>query len=489
MADTAPTPEPSLWDRQGLQVRAFLLVAVGLLVPVALLGELGRRGVVELSGRVLMERQLLAQSLAAQIEERFSDDFAKPDAFAPGGSGDVLAARVGLLLRQYRRGDGVVLDLIDSGGAVLASSDHGTARADDVLTAAPVALTPWHLRLRQPRKEAFAAAEALERRMQVLIPVFLGLAAVFTWGAVRSVRRPLALLTASAEHIAAGDLSRPIPRLPEDEVGRLGLALETMRAALASSLEEIRHANAGLEQRVAERTRALELLTAQLKDRDARRAELVRKLLSAQEDERRRIARELHDETCQTVLVLSFGIDTALSASMPEDVRARLKDVKSLASRTLDGLHRVIFDLRPSILDDLGLAAAVRWYAARHLTPLGIAVHAEIEGLDERLPQEIEIPVFRAVQEALMNVARHSEAQSVLIQMSRRDGSLDVEIEDDGKGFVPASVAQPTESGKGLGLLGMRERIEILGGTLTIDSAPGEGARVAFSIPLSSGGL
>jgi signal transduction histidine kinase len=488
MPDAAPPPGPPRWDRRGLQVRAFLLVAVGLLVPVALLGELGRRGVVELSGRVLTERQLLAQSLAAQIEERFNDDFAKPDAFAPGGSAEALAARVGLLLRQYRRSDGVALDLIDSAGAVLASSDHGSEVADDVVTEAPVALTPWHLRLRQRRKEAFAAAEALERRMLVLIPVFLGLAAFFTWGAVRSVRKPLSILTSAAERVAAGDLGRPIPPLPEDEVGRLGGALEAMRAALASSLEEIQRTNAGLEERVVERTRALERLYDELKDRDARRAKLVRKLLSAQEDERRRIARELHDETCQTVAALSVGLDTALKAPSPEAGRERLEEVRRLATRTLDDLHRVIFDLRPSMLDDLGLVPAIRWYVERSLSPLGIAVRCEIEGLDERLPPEVEIPVFRAVQEALTNVARHAEARSVLIQMTSDGRTLSVEIEDDGRGFEPESVAKPSESGQGLGLLGIRERVEILGGTIAIDSAPGEGTRVAFRVPLPEGG-
>jgi signal transduction histidine kinase len=257
-----------------------------------------------------------------------------------------------------------------------------------------------------------------------------------------------------------------------------------MRVALATSLEEITQANATLERRVASRTAELQKLTTDLKDRDARRAELVRKLLSAQEDERRRIARELHDETCQTVAALAVGLDTVRRAASPEEASAKLEDARALASRTLDGLHRVIFDLRPSVLDDLGLASAVRWWVARHLTPAGITARLEIEDLEDRLPPTVEIPVFRAVQEALTNVARHAGAKTVLLQMSRAGGTLSVDVEDDGRGFTPAAVATPSETGQGLGLLGMRERIEILGGTLTLDSSPGSGTHVAFTVPI-----
>jgi two-component system sensor histidine kinase UhpB len=171
-------------------------------------------------------------------------------------------------------------------------------------------------------------------------------------------------------------------------------------------------------------------------------------------------------------------------AASPADAWAKLEDARALASRTLDGLHRVIFDLRPSVLDDLGLVSAVRWWVARHLTPAGITARLEIEDLDDRLPPTVEIPVFRAVQEALTNVARHSGAKTVLIQMSREGGTLSVDVEDDGRGFNPADVATPSETGQGLGLLGMRERIEILGGTLTLDSSPGAGTHLAFTVPV-----
>jgi signal transduction histidine kinase len=450
-------------------------------LPAAILAELVRRGFEDVSRRVGVERQLLARSVAVAVEITVSD---------PGASDPTLReARAGLVLRAFREDRRLAVELLDETGRVFALSNAIPESPDDVAASSPVASTLWRVRVRQPRKDAFAEEIALKRWFGALTPVFLVVAALFAWGAARSVRLPLRALTESADRLAAGDLSQkvPLPSGPagrDDEIDRLSRAFETMRVALAASLAEVTQANAELERRVEARTQELGKLYAQLKDRDARRAELVKKLLSAQEDERRRIARELHDETCQTVAALAVGLDTVRRAGSPEEAGAKLEDARALASRTLDGLHRVIFDLRPSVLDDLGLVSAVRWWVSRHVTPAGITAHVEIENLEDRLPPTIEIPVFRAIQEALTNVVRHSGAKTVLVQMSREHGLLSVDVEDDGRGFAPADVATPSESGQGLGLLGMRERIEILGGNLTLDSSPGSGAHISFAVPI-----
>ena len=480
MPDPPGGPTARVRDRHGLQRRAVLLVLFGLLVPVAILAELGRRGLGDVSRRLVRERELLARSVAVAVEITVSD----PD--YPDRA--LKEARAGLVLRAFRDDRSLTVELLDETGCAFASSNAQPESPDDVVASAPVASTAWHVRVRQPHRAAFTEEIALEGWLFFLTPLFLVLAGIFAWGAARSVRRPLGALTESADRLAAGDLSLPVP-LPEeagrdDEVVRLARAFESMRVALAASLEEVTRANAELEHRVAARTHELEKLYAELKNRDDRRIELVKKLLSAQEDERRRIARELHDETCQTVAALAVGLDTVRRAATPEEAGAKLEDARALATRTLDGLHRVIFDLRPSVLDDLGLVSAVRWWVARHLTPAGIAARVEIENLDDRLPPTVEIPVFRAVQEALTNALRHSGARTVLIQMSNERGMLSVDIEDDGRGFSPAAVAKPAESGQGLGLLGMRERIEILGGTLTIDSSPGSGTHLSFRVPV-----
>jgi len=356
---------------------------------------------------------------------------------------------------------------------------------------APVAGTPWVLQLTDTGSDPSAPIAAFRRRSLWLAPTLAAIAMLLGWGIAGSVRRPLVSLTKSAERIAGGDLSRPIHtrRAADggDEVARLALALERMRQELQESIGEIESANRELEQRVADRTRELAGANARLEDRERLRQKLLRQVISAQEDERKRIARELHDETSQTLAALGIGVDLAAAEvgdSSPV-VRQRLDDARRLVGRMHDELHRLIVNLRPSVLDDLGLAAAIRWFAERQLGSAGIAVRCELGELDVRLPPEIETATFRAVQEALVNIGRHASAESVLIQGSIEKGHLVIEIEDDGVGFDETAVVRSPESLRGIGLLGMRERIEILGGTVRIESAPGSGTRVLFTIPAS----
>jgi len=257
-----------------------------------------------------------------------------------------------------------------------------------------------------------------------------------------------------------------------------------MRVALKGSLETIARSNQELEARVEERTRELKGLYGQLQERELWREELLRKVISAQEDERRRLARELHDETSQTLSALAMKIETALAAWPTNASRDRLIEARSLTVRTLEELHRLIFDLRPSVLDDLGLLSAIRWYAERHLERRGITVRFEFSGVEVRMPPELETALFRVAQETITNIAKHARAETVLIQILERDDQIAIEIEDDGEGFDPASLPPPAARERGLGLLGMRERVELFGGTIEIDSAPGRGTRVAIAVPL-----
>jgi signal transduction histidine kinase len=146
-------------------------------------------------------------------------------------------------------------------------------------------------------------------------------------------------------------------------------------------------------------------------------------------------------------------------------------------------VHRLIVNLRPAVLDDLGLAAAINTLADTQLRRGGIAVRCELSDLEHhRLAPSTETAVFRMVQEAILNIVRHSGATSVLIQAGIDDGHVWVDIEDDGCGFEPSAVQPDAESLRGIGLLGMRERAELLGGRLTIDSAHGEGTRIMVRI-------
>ncbi len=394
----------------------------------------------------------------------------------------------------FQTGHAATLDLLARGrppGIVTCNACPSPGGpSDEVVAFARVGIAPWAVAVRQDAGAAFAATRALRRRIFFSGVALVLLALVFAWGAAESVRRPLALLTGAAEGIAAGDLSRPIPPLPEDEVGRLGQSLERMRQALASSLDDIARANQELERRVEERTRELERLYQQLREREERRHELLRKVISAQEDERKRLARELHDETSQTLSALAMGLETALAAFPSDLSRQRLSEAQHLTVRTLEELHRLIYDLRPSVLDDLGLWSAIRWYAERNLEPLGIAVRYEFSGIERRLPPEWETALFRVVQEAITNVARHARADLVLIQCNLSDEHLVIEIEDDGVGFDPAEVAPDATGGsqRGLGLMGMRERVELLGGTIAIDTAPGQGVHLTVWVGMGAGG-
>ena len=360
-------------------------------------------------------------------------------------------------------------------------TDDPTAR---VIALAPLRTAPWGVVARQAQSDAFARTLFYRRLMLWVAPLVLALTLVLAWGGARSVLRPVALLTESAEGIAYGNLEQPIPPLGADEIGRLGRSFEQMRLALKVSMDHVEQANAVLERRVHERTQELERLNVRLQEKEAWREELLRKVISAQEDERKRLARELHDETSQTLSALAMKIETALSGWPTDAGRERLSEAKTLIVRMIEELHRLIFDLRPSVLDDLGLLSAIRWYAERHLEPRGMSVRCEFSGFARRLKPELETALFRIVQESITNIAKHSGAETVLIQCLERDDGVSIEIEDDGHGFSPENLPPPAARERGFGLMGMQERVELFGGTFEIDSSPGSGTRVVVSVPL-----
>jgi signal transduction histidine kinase len=386
---------------------------------------------------------------------------------AVGGIVDPRGARLASALKAYKPASGESIELHDGAGRVLASSDparlllRAGSAADELVASARVPIAGWQVQIRQPRRLALGLLHELSRDALIACSLALAIALLFARGAARSVTRPISSLTAAAERIRNGDLSHPVPALGDDEVGLLGEALERMRAGLHEAV-------ATLESRVTERTAAVRKLLGQV--------------IHAQEDERRRVARELHDETTQSLASLAMRVHTAAAAAPPGPLRDQLEAASALAVRTLDGVHRMIADLRPSVLDDLGLESAILWYAEKHLEPLGIAVRCEFANLDGRLPAQVETVVFRVVQEALTNVARHAHASTVLVQGGVAGGRVELEVEDDGCGFDPPS--HPARDGSGWGLLGMRERVEMLGGELRLDSTPGQGTHLRIAVPL-----
>jgi Signal transduction histidine kinase len=376
------------------------------------------------------------------------------------------------MLRQGALGSGSA-SLVDDKGRIVAGAGPASAspptRDDDITAAGALTVAPWQIVLRQIRAEALGPFAVQRSRFLLLSPLLLGLALLFSWGATHSVTEPLKALNVAAGRIAEGNLETAVPAQADDEVGQLGCSLEAMRVALKKSLDDLTRSHDILEQRVEERTQELR--------------QLLTKIVSVQEDERRRIARELHDETCQTLAALGMKLDAALSALTPETARERLTEARAFAGRTLSDIHALIYELRPSVLDDLGLFPAIRWLAEHNLTPANIAYRCEVTLPGRTLSSERETTLFRAIQEAIRNVARHSEATQVLIQVEEREHDLLVEIEDDGHGFDPASVLVPGPSGRGLGLLGMRERLSMVGGAAEVISSVDAGTRVVLRVP------
>jgi two-component system sensor histidine kinase UhpB len=210
-------------------------------------------------------------------------------------------------------------------------------------------------------------------------------------------------------------------------------------------------------------------------------------VIRAQEQERNRIARELHDETSQSLsgLLLAVGaVEECISVGSPQ-ARERLDNIRKMATATMEDVHDLAFRLRPSALDDLGLACALRSYVNDFSKNTGIGVDLHMERMEGRLPSEHETVLFRVVQEALTNVARHADADSCQISLERRDTQIHGLVTDNGRGFDADSVAR--HKNRGLGLRGMRERVELVGGFLKFYSRPDEGTTVYLNVPIETG--
>ena len=269
--------------------------------------------------------------------------------------------------------------------------------------------------------------------------------------------------------------------------------------------DALRQAQAALEARVAERTaelaRSNQLLLEEIAERKAateriRESEarlqayanqlqaLSRRLVEAEETYRRELARELHDRVGQNLAALNINLEILLNTLPPDLIpeRApRLSDSLALVDETVNSIEDVLSELRPPLLDDYGLLAALRWLAKQFTQRTGIQVSvAADEGL-KRVDPGAEIALYRIAQEALTNLAKHAKARHVDISLKREPEGITLTIADDGIGFDPSTTARP-DSETGWGMIGMRERAEAVGGKLTVDSAPGKGTRIKVTI-------
>jgi signal transduction histidine kinase len=320
-----------------------------------------------------------------------------------------------------------------------------------------------------PAKEALAESNRVLLRNLIALVLGTALALSIAWvGTQFFFLRRVNSLVGVAQRLSTGDLSaRTDWTAGQGELGQLAHAFDEMAATLER------------------REREQESAQAQIRKQECIRANLLHQLIGAQEDERMRISRELHDETSQGLTALLVGLDTISIAARTDTSRidGHVQDLKAIADDMLSNIHRLIADLRPSLLDDIGLVAAIEWYGEQRLKPFGLSFRLLEHTLRERLPQPVETTVFRIVQEGLTNIVRHARASSVTVRLLQDQDDVTIEIRDDGVGFDPQWLEMPEADGRGLGLRGMRERAAILGGSLQIESAIGQGTTVRIRFP------
>jgi signal transduction histidine kinase len=265
-----------------------------------------------------------------------------------------------------------------------------------------------------------------------------------------------------------GQLTSPLPENQPDEIGQLSLAFNEM------------------VQRVETRELEIRELSKDLSQQSKARGVLLKRLITAQENERKRVAREIHDELGQVLAALALRIEATkkLITSKPEKAGTLLEQTQGLVNDASERMYSLIMALRPSVLDDLGLEAALRSHAEILLRDTDITFELNATQLKRRLSPELEIGLYRVFQEALSNVVRHAGAHKVTILLAQTDGYFHGEIEDDGRGFDPQAVRLNVNDPKGLGLLGMHERVTQLGGQIEIRSKTGGGTCIEILVPM-----
>jgi signal transduction histidine kinase len=272
--------------------------------------------------------------------------------------------------------------------------------------------------------------------------------------------RPILDLAQAAQAVAKGDFTQRVKRWANDEIGELATAFNQMVSELEKA-DELR------------------------REREFLRRQLLEKVIVTQEEERKRIARELHDSTSQTLTSLIMGLKVMEGSCADLQTQGQARELRQIAIQTLEEVHDLAMQLRPRLLDDLGLRAAlerlVKEWQVRHHIAVDLMYHVS----QERLPDVVETALYRILQEALTNVARHAQAHNVSILIEQRGEELVAVVEDDGVGFDVRRVKATDLAYSHLGLAGMQERAALLGGTITFESKIGQGTSIYIQLPIS----
>jgi signal transduction histidine kinase len=418
----------------------------------ALRNELVERGITIGTGLAAQSRDLLVTNnqflLHTLVREQHAADPDLVYVFVLDGSGNVMA---------HTFGEGFPADLLGVNQVKPEESYRVQALQTENDWIQDVAVPVFGgkagvVRLGMSEVTIRAAVTEYIRNILLWVALIMVLGLYVAYGLASILAKPISRLSEAARAIGKGDFKWKAPIWARDEIGNLGTAFNEM--------------------------------SDELKHKEEMREQLLAKVISAQEDERKRIARELHDETSQALTSLMVGLKFAEDSTDTVQIRGKTTELRALAAQILENVHDLATELRPSLLDDLGLVAAIQRYAREYSTKMNINVDSHVSGLNEqRLPPEVDIAVYRIIQEALTNIAKHAEASNVSVILRYHDSSLVAIVEDDGGGFnVDSVMASPDE--ERLGLFGMYERVSLVGGKITIESQPGVGTTIYLDIPL-----
>lgn len=278
----------------------------------------------------------------------------------------------------------------------------------------------------------------------------LAISVVINFVLLKLALYPLTRLRETMRLVQGGDVRRQAPVTGQDpDADQLAIAFNTMLAAL----DDLAKSRAS-------------------------------QILHAQEQERKRIARELHDETSQVLTSLLISLALLEETVTTDAARTRISDTRALAHQTLRAVRNLSIDLRPSALDDLGLLPALRWYIKEYQQKCGIEVEFVSSGFKERLSPEMETALYRVVQESLTNTAKHAHARRVWVSLAEDGTTVRAHVRDDGRGFDAEAVLRTPWQDRGLGLAGMQERASLLNGTVEVTAQPGKGCAIDVTLPL-----
>lgn len=328
--------------------------------------------------------------------------------------------------------EGVIYDTIVPSG----NGDQGYVR---------VGMTPAHMR---------NWIQIKIHHLLVVILLVCALAAALCFKLTRLITQPISRLVTVAENITRGKLNLRAPIDEGGEIGKLALTFNEMTTGLVSANRE--------------------------KER------LLQKLITAQEDERKRISRELHDETSQALTSLMVSIRILAEEAGDEAQRSALLTVRDVTAEILRDIRNLAVELRPPVLDDIGLSAALEKYVEQFCRHYEIAVDLKIIGEFKPQNSQIAVAVYRIIQEGLTNIAKHSEASQVTIVLTTQNQAIHLMMEDNGIG-ISQEAREKARREKRLGLYGMAERAELLGGRLTVTAGPSRGTKLEATIPNNGG--